>query len=274
VARESYWKIWIVVVLALGGLRLLTSTLPSPSASSTPKPQQVAPSSLSQISKAPAPVEGPKTNLKPNSKSNPGGQTARSNSSALKPREALAPDPPLTPVPLSQPMSSGALVNDTTVPGLIAERNLLITPSNSPVNRSVPSDSSAREVPKSYFTLGSTKGEVLKIQGAPKEAGEYQWSYGISTVEFSRDGRVTSWTIRYGSPLRVKMLPSAGVSNTRGYFTIGSSKDEVLAVQGTPTEVGEYQWSYGISTVEFSRDGRVTSWTVRYGSPLNARKPQ
>src|SRR6266851_388201 len=51
------------------------------------------------------------------------------------------------------------------------------------------------------------------------------------------------------------------------YFTIGSTKAEVLALQGTPTEVqnydalGEEEWYYGYCRVEFSEpDGRVKSY--------------
>ena len=35
----------------------------------------------------------------------------------------------------------------------------------------------------------------------------------------------------------------------RNYFTVGSTKDEVLAVQGTPTEITDYEFRYGNSKV-------------------------
>jgi hypothetical protein len=60
----------------------------------------------------------------------------------------------------------------------------------------------------------------------------------------------------------------AGAAKSRGYFTVGSTKDEVLALQGTPTSFNEVQWSYGLSHVSF-QNGRVTSW---YVSPLNSLK--
>jgi hypothetical protein len=43
------------------------------------------------------------------------------------------------------------------------------------------------------------------------------------------------------------------------HFTIGSTRDEVLAVQGTPTGFSYNTFEYGTSKVHF-RDGRVASW--------------
>ena len=57
------------------------------------------------------------------------------------------------------------------------------------------------------------------------------------------------------------MVP-VGPTSSNGYFTIGSSKDEVLTVQGTPTKPGQYTWEYGFSKVEFDRNGKVSSWYV------------
>ena len=124
---------------------------------------------------------------------------------------------------------------------------------------------------RDYFTIGSTKDEVLTVQGTPTHFAEYEWDYGLSEVRF-RDGRVASWRIFPGSPLRVRLLPSSPVLNQR-FFTVGSTKDEVLAVQGTPTEVGDYEWGYGLSEVYF-KDGRVVSWKIFPGSPLRALGPR
>ena len=61
------------------------------------------------------------------------------------------------------------------------------------------------------------------------------------------------------------------VSATPSYFTRGSTQDEVLAVQGTPTGIKVWEvleiewWYYGNSKVVFSLpDRRVTEWT-NYG---------
>ena len=51
--------------------------------------------------------------------------------------------------------------------------------------------------------------------------------------------------------------------STRGYFTVGSTKDEVLAVQGSPSSFTDSVFNYGTSEVIF-RGGRVTSWNSLY----------
>ena len=121
----------------------------------------------------------------------------------------------------------------------------------------------------SYFTVGSTKDEVLAAQGTPTSFSETQWTYGLSHVSF-RNGRVTNWNVSPVNSLRVRMVPGnradADAARARGYFTVGSTKDEVLAVQGTPTSFGETQWGYGLSHVTF-QNGRVTTW---YVSPVNS----
>jgi len=122
--------------------------------------------------------------------------------------------------------------------------------------------------PVGYFAVGSTKDEVLAVQGTPTRVSDYEWSYGYSTVQFRND-RVVSWTVSGVNPLRVKMIPSSAVSNP-GYFTVGSTKDEVLAVQGTPTRVSDYEWAYGYSTVQFRND-RVVSWSVSNVNPLRVK---
>ena len=136
-------------------------------------------------------------------------------------------------------------------------------------NRVNSGNSAAVKVPATFFTIGSTKDEVLTVQGAPTEFGEYVWKYGLSSVHF-QNGRVASWDVFPGQPLRVKLIPSASASGTLSYFTVGSTKDDVLVVQGTPTEFGEYVWKYGLSSVHF-HNGKVTSWSIFPGQPLKAR---
>ena len=57
------------------------------------------------------------------------------------------------------------------------------------------------------------------------------------------------------------------------YFTVGSTKDDVLRVQGTPDKMTAGVFSYGPSEVYF-RNGRVDSWHADPGTPLKARMPQ
>ena len=124
-------------------------------------------------------------------------------------------------------------------------------------------------VESAYFTRGSHRGDVLRIQGAPSSINEYSdhevWGYGLSTVEIStRDGRVQEWS-NHSRNLKVRLDPGPNVTGATT-FTRGSHRDEVLRIQGTPSSINEYSdhevWGYGLSTVEIStRDGRVREWS-------------
>lgn len=71
---------------------------------------------------------------------------------------------------------------------------------------------------KDYFTIGSTKEEVLAVQGIP--------------------------------------------------FTVGSTRDEVLVVQGTPLSFNDTHFTYPTGAQVFFTDGRVTSWRMTPAFPL------
>ncbi len=136
-----------------------------------------------------------------------------------------------------------------------------------------------------YFTRGSSQDDVLHVQGTPKEIvtfyDEEKWcygSYGLTCVTFSLPERlVTEWD-NYDGTLKVLLLPSTSEPTTEGYFTRGSSQDDVLHVQGTPkgivTFFDEEKWcygSYGLTCVVFSLPERlVTEWD-NYDGTLKVR---
>ncbi|MGA2937814.1 MAG: DnaJ domain-containing protein [Syntrophobacteraceae bacterium] len=118
--------------------------------------------------------------------------------------------------------------------------------------------------PSAFFTLGSTASEVLAIQGAPSRVQGQIWTYGLSEIQF-RNGRVSKFNNFDGS-LRVRMEP--GVSEDRAppaYITIGSSEEEVLLVQGTPTRLEGDRWFYGFSELVF-KNGRVVEYDNYFGN--------
>jgi outer membrane protein assembly factor BamE (lipoprotein component of BamABCDE complex) len=133
---------------------------------------------------------------------------------------------------------------------------------------------------RGYFTLGSTKDEVLALQGTPDQLdrtyGETWW-YGASTIRFS-NGKVFAWD---SSPmmkkLAVELHPSnssvAEAASARGFYGPKATKDEVLAVEGTPQQLdrtyGETWW-YGASTIRFS-SGRITEYDSSQMRPLKVR---
>ncbi len=106
-----------------------------------------------------------------------------------------------------------------------------------------------------FFTLGSTKEEVLATQGKPtREAGD-EWRWGEDAVFFSK-GRAAHYDNSSGR-LRVKVFPSTSVNVAKdSAFGLGATKDDVLAIQGTPSRMAGDRWHYGLDTVLFSR-GRL-----------------
>lgn len=59
------------------------------------------------------------------------------------------------------------------------------------------------------------------------------------------------------------------------YVTLGSSKEEVARIQGTPTKIVEFEgvmswWKYGSSKIEFNSKGRVNAWD-NYGRNLKVK---
>ena len=110
-----------------------------------------------------------------------------------------------------------------------------------------------------YITVGSTKDEVLAQQGAPTASTSDKLVYGKSEL-YLKNGSVVGWRIDpVASPIRVKLWPSTAVEPGLSSYTIGSSKDVVLTVQGTPTAFTGDKFEYGSSEVIFRND-KVVSW--------------
>jgi hypothetical protein len=129
-------------------------------------------------------------------------------------------------------------------------------------------------IPTEFFTVGSHKDDVALIQGTPRTINNwfstYDWDYsgiGLGKVTFSTDtDRVVSWN-DYDGILNKIIVPGNNITaDTR--FTVGSHKDDVARIQGTPKTINNwfstYEWDYsgiGLGKVTFSIDtDRVVSW--------------
>ena len=119
-----------------------------------------------------------------------------------------------------------------------------------------------------YFTLGSSKNDVLHAQGTPRKidrsSSSEVWYYSGGWIRFSLPAElVAEWD---GGNLNVQLLPTTTKSSTPGYFTLGSSKDDVLHAQGTPRKIDRSSssevWYYSGGWIRFSLpDGQVTEWS-------------
>jgi hypothetical protein len=108
------------------------------------------------------------------------------------------------------------------------------------------------------ITLGLSKDEVIAIAGTPTSSDDNKLVFGNSEV-YLKNGSVAGWKIDPASPLHVKLWPTTEVDRTLQVFSVDSTKDDVLVVQGTPTLLSQDTFGYGSSEVYF-RNNRVTSW--------------
>lgn len=115
------------------------------------------------------------------------------------------------------------------------------------------------------ITVGMTKEEVIAAVGEPTSASDDKLVYGSSEIDL-KAGKVVGWKIDAATaPLRVKLWPDGPVDTDLQFFAVGSTKNDVLVVQGTPTLLADDRFGYGNSEVHF-RNNRVVSWKNDPGS--------
>jgi hypothetical protein len=124
-----------------------------------------------------------------------------------------------------------------------------------------------------FITIGSTRNEVVQQQGTPTASSQDKLVYGHSEL-YLKDGAVVGWKIDpVSNPIRVKLWPQAPVDTNQKYFTVDSTRDDVLVIQGTPTAFSKEKFAYGGSEVYF-QNNRVVRWINDPASiPLRARLP-
>lgn len=137
--------------------------------------------------------------------------------------------------------------------------------------RLLPSSGSSGEEPMPFLTIGATKDDVLRLLGTPSRISGNRWYYGFSEVRF-KEGRLTGYD-NFFDHFAARGVPSkrADSSVPKDYFTLGSTQEDVVAVQGPPTSIQGNLWFYRSSTVLF-RDGKVqwvsdTEGVLRFVAP-------
>jgi len=130
--------------------------------------------------------------------------------------------------------------------------------------------------PPGTITLGSTATEVRQTLGTPTGITGGSWSYGLARVDLDDTDHVVGWTqMRPFGTLPVRVTPrdpAAAARGRRAGFTVGSSRDEVVGAQGTPTSILGTVWSYGTgSTVTFDGSGHVIGYQAAPLTPLHVR---
>ncbi len=160
--------------------------------------------------------------------------------------------------------------------------------SNPSLNRN-----SVDQLPPDYFTIGSPKDDVLRLQGEPQnravynEVDEEVWNYPGGQVTFSIRTQTVTHLNNYAHGLKVsnssqKSNPSLNRNSVDqlppDYFTIGSPKDDVLRLQGEPqnravyNEVGEEVWNYPGGQVTFSIRTQTVTHLNNYANGLQVKE--
>lgn len=124
---------------------------------------------------------------------------------------------------------------------------------------------------QAYVTLGLTPREVAAVLGPPTSASSKALIYRSSVI-YLRDGFVSGWKVDPAAHMPVRLWPRHAVDPELDTFTTGSTKDQVIFVQGTPTLVTDDKFGYGDSQV-FFQGGRVVGWLNSPGSvPLKVHE--
>jgi len=100
------------------------------------------------------------------------------------------------------------------------------------------------------------KPESKSIVSAKKKPIEKKESTAIEKTSLPKPGSIV---IKEIPKIKESSKIITSPARPRGYFTVGSTRDEVLAVQGTPTQFSESKWSYELSDIYF-HNGLVVRW--------------
>jgi hypothetical protein len=109
-----------------------------------------------------------------------------------------------------------------------------------------------------YLTSGMTPMEVVSILGNPTSSSGEKMFYQGSEIDF-KNGQVAGWRIDSKSPIRIKLWPERPLAPGTVSFNVGSTKSDVIALQGTPNIFSDNEFHYGGSVVFFQNE-RVASW--------------
>ncbi|WP_416666608.1 hypothetical protein [Egbenema bharatensis] len=150
------------------------------------------------------------------------------------------------------------------------DRNLRAIAGDEPVSTALVGDGYS-------WTIGSTRSDVFAIQGTPDRVTRYDslrretLYYGNSTIDLVED-KVAGYN-NLGNNLRVAIatIPSGSEDEAVGFWTIGTERNDVFRIQGTPTQVNlenslcKEILHYGNSVIEL-RNGFVSGYNNLSGN--------
>ena len=113
------------------------------------------------------------------------------------------------------------------------------------------------------FTIGSSQQDVVDSMGTPTSIIGETWSYQYSSIYYGAGNTVIGWS-NISRNLNVSIGTKKKDEPT--FFTVGSSKQEVIDAMGAPTSIIGNTWSYEYSSVYFDTNNNVSDWTNISGS--------
>ena len=147
------------------------------------------------------------------------------------------------------------------------------------IGQSAPDSVAVSCIRDSSFTLNSSEADVRRLAGSPTAIPTinsntyYAWEYGnlLTYVRFSKSTRkVIAW--RSYDILLPTVMPFREVVAGASLIAIGSTKDDVARIQGTPIAVNGAddsssfydQWSYDKSGLTYIRFSKATGLVTEY----------
>jgi hypothetical protein len=193
----------------------------------------------------------------------PSGSPPASSTSEVPGQATPAPSiAPLTPAPA--PSQTPPAVLPSTGPSVATpegENGQRTPPSDAPAAQGVappsasPPVSSTPDVPgEATPTPGNTPAESSSTPAPPADQAPAEPSI------ITPGGRSAEPAPPANTPIS---------KGTTGFFTIGSTEEEVRAIQGVPPRIdnyGQLRWWYGLSTVTFDSSGRVSRYDNASGN--------
>lgn len=144
-------------------------------------------------------------------------------------------------------------------------------PGSSTATSSTQPEQTSPNVTKKHFTTGSSLGEVHSVQGIPSKIEGNTWYYGDAKVVFL-NGKVAHWVDSADhSLLALSGQEPLTQESVMQYFSKGSTKTEVMAIQGAPLRETPNAWDYGLSRIYFERD-KVVGWQESPLEPLRIKR--
>ncbi len=150
-----------------------------------------------------------------------------------------------------------------TVPSTAPKPSTVVEEPPSSISSPPKTNTKSNEAPKKderpTYGLGANKAEIIAIEGEPHKiknrGNQTMLEYGLSTITLEADTMVA---FTNATSIKLNIAFKENYQGQIQYYTIGSSVDQLIAIQGTPTAVHPEEdqtlYEYGSSRVYVKND--------------------